>query len=186
MELKNTVDLILSELRYGLNDKVIEQVETAACQIISAKCIACFGVGREGLMMKALAMRLYHLGLNAHVVGDMTTPALGAGDLLFLSAGPGNFSTTQALAITAQDAGSKLLCITATPSGGTPTLSDKVIYLPAQTMATDQNCKTNSVLPMGSLYEGLMFIFFEILVLKLSQNLAVSPELMRSRHTNLE
>ncbi|MFN8450573.1 MAG: hypothetical protein U0521_18795 [Anaerolineae bacterium] len=42
------------------------------------------------MMIKALAMRLMHLGFDTHVVGDVTTPPLGAGDLLIVSAGPGN------------------------------------------------------------------------------------------------
>ena len=40
-----------------------------------------YGQGRTGLVMQALAMRLYHLGLDAHVAGAMTTPPVGAGDL---------------------------------------------------------------------------------------------------------
>jgi len=70
--------------------------------IASAKRIALYGVGREGLMIKAFAMRLYHLGLDAHVVGDMTTPPLGVGDLLVVSAGPGMFSTVAGLVGVAQ------------------------------------------------------------------------------------
>ena len=30
-------------------------------------------------MMKALCMRLMHLGLDAHMVGDMTTPPVARG-----------------------------------------------------------------------------------------------------------
>ena len=32
-----------------------------------------YGCGREGLQMRGLAMRLYHLGLQANMVGDMAT-----------------------------------------------------------------------------------------------------------------
>jgi 6-phospho-3-hexuloisomerase len=65
--------------------------------ILAAKSIAIHGLGREGLQMRGLAMRLAHLGLDAHVVGDMTTPPLGEGDLLVVSAGPGDFATINAL-----------------------------------------------------------------------------------------
>ncbi len=65
--------------------------ETMCTEILAAQRIACYGVGREGLMMKALCMRLMHLGLDAHVVGDMTTPPVGKGDLLLVSAGQDNF-----------------------------------------------------------------------------------------------
>src|SRR5271165_830838 len=74
-----------------------DAAERMGAEILQARRIACYGVGREGLMMKALCMRLMHLGLNAHVVGDMTTPPVGKGDLLLVSAGPGSFSTVLAL-----------------------------------------------------------------------------------------
>lgn len=48
--------------------------------------------------MKSLSMRLYHLGFDASVVGDMNCPPIGPGDVLLLSAGPGYFSTVSALA----------------------------------------------------------------------------------------
>ena len=38
-----------------------------------------------------------------------------------------------------------MLCITATPSGTTPLVSDQVISLPAQTVATDQDDGVNSL-----------------------------------------
>ena len=43
-------------------------------ELAAARRIALHGVGREGLMMRALTMRLFHMGLDAHPVGDMTTP----------------------------------------------------------------------------------------------------------------
>lgn len=49
-------------------------------EIAAARHIVCYGVGREGLMMRALAMRLYHLGLAAHMVGDMSCPPAGPSD----------------------------------------------------------------------------------------------------------
>ena len=40
------------------------------------------GMGRSGLMARALAMRLMHLKLEVFVVGETTTPAIRKGDLL--------------------------------------------------------------------------------------------------------
>ena len=39
---------------------------------------------------------------------------------------------------------------------------------------------------MGSLFEGALFVLFEVMVLKLIRRLQVSPEAMRANHTNLE
>ncbi|GKX35558.1 MAG: hexulose-6-phosphate isomerase [Rhizobiaceae bacterium MnEN-MB40S] len=179
-------DLILAELRPGLSADVLQQIDSLAEALTTAQRIACYGVGREGLMMKALAMRLFHLGLDAHVVGDMTTPAVTTQDLLVVSAGPGHFSTVEALMDVAKKAGAKVICVTAEPDGAVPMKADLVIHLPAQTMAADRGDAATSILPMGSLYEALMFLFFEILVLDLRERMEISPDAMRANHTNLE
>lgn len=179
-------DQVLDELRPGLAPEVLSQIPDLSKMLAKTRRICCYGVGREGLMIKALAMRLYHLGLDAHVVGDMATPPIGAGDTLFVSAGPGTFSTVAALSGIAQNAGAQVICVTAEPSGEIPRSVKKVIHLPAQTMAADQGDAVTSILPMGSLYEALMFLFFELLVLDLRERLDIAPDAMRANHTNLE
>ena len=167
----------------GVDPAALERLVAA---LAGAGRIACYGVGREGLMMRALAMRLYHLGLDAHVVGDMSCPPLGAGDLLLVSAGPGSFSTVQALIGVARGAGARVACVTAQPQGPAPQAADLVLHIPAQTMADDRGAAARSVLPMGSLYEGAQYLAFELLVLALRDRMAVDPLAMRARHTNLE
>ncbi len=162
-----------------------ETADGLCAELESARRIACYGVGREGLMMKGLCMRLMHLGLDAHVVGDMTTPAIGPGDLLLASAGPGRFSTVLALLDVARGAGARTAVITAQPDGEAPRQADVVIELPAQTMADDSGPST-SVLPMGSLYEAVQLLFFDVVSLRLRERLGQGPEEMRLRHTNLE
>jgi len=150
------------------------------------------GVGREGLMMRALCMRLAHLGLPAHCVGDVTAPPAAGGDLLVASAGPGAFSTVDAICGVARGAGARVLLLTARPEGEFPRLqADVVAHLPAQTMADEEEAAAESApsrakLPMGSLYEGAMFVLFEMVVLELTRVLGQSPSQMRARHTNLE
>lgn len=64
-----------------------------------------------------------------------------------------------------------------------------VAYIPAQTMADDKagdGEKERPLLPMGSVYEGAMFVLFEMVVFKLGEILKQSPEDVRARHTNLE
>ena len=63
--------------------------------------------------------------------------------------------------------------------------ADVVIHLPAQTMAHDLQAAT-SILPMGSLYEAVQLIFFDLISIMLRSQTGQSPEQMRQRHTNLE
>lgn len=161
-------------------------VDALIAEISQARRIALYGVGREGLMMKAFAMRLYHLGLDAHVVGDMTTPGLAPGDLLIVSAGPGHFATVSALMGVARSAGARVVCVTAQPDGASARQADLITLLPAQTMADDSGPAAASILPMGSLYEGVQYLFFEVVVLRLRDVLKTTAEAMRANHTNLE
>jgi 6-phospho-3-hexuloisomerase len=160
-------------------------VEGALDMIAKARRIATYGVGREGLQVKGFAMRLFHLGLDASVVGDMTAPAIGKGDLLFVSAGPGYFSTVAGLMGVARQAGAGTLLVTAQPQAKCTGMADFVLHLPAQTMADDRTDQL-SILPMGSLFEGAQYVIFEIMILRLRDRLKVTPEAMRNNHTNLE
>lgn len=174
----------LDEIRGVLDAAAAEEAERLCDEVLRSRRIATYGVGREGLMMRALCMRLMHLGLDAHVVGDMTTPHLGNGDLLIASAGPGDFSTVSALLGVAHQAGARTAVVTAQPDGAAPRAADTVIHLRAQTMADDG--RRASVLPMGSLYEAAMLIFFDIVSIRLRERTGQTREGMRDRHTNLE
>jgi len=162
----------------GLVDRAVEE-------IARARRIALYGVGREGLQIKGFCMRLFHLGRDAAMVGDMTTPHIGDGDLLVVSAGPGYFSTVAALMAVAKRDGARTLVVTAQPDGECARAADLALIVPAQTMADDRGAET-SVLPMGSLYEGAQYVLFEVMILKLRARLGVTPETMRAAHTNLE
>lgn len=87
--------------------------------------------------MKGLTMRLFHAGLDAHSVGEMTCPAVSEGDLLILSCGPGNISMVEALAGVATKAGARVLLFTAEPGQPPAPLADRVVVISAQTMASD-------------------------------------------------
>src|ERR1700722_20020467 len=137
--------------------------------IVAARRIVVFGLGREGLQMRGFAMRLFHMGRDIAVWGDMTTPALGAGDLFIASAGPGDLLTAQTLVEIARKGGARIALVTAQPAGGLAKQGDKL-----------------SVLPMGSLFETAQMIAFELVILRLRPRFNETSETMRARHTNLE
>ena len=184
--LKEYSDKINEEVSAVLSRVDLEQMKTFLDLIQGARRIALYGGGREGLMIRALAMRLFHLGYEVSVVGDMTAPFLTNGDLLILSVGPGYVSTVDALRSVAQRDGATVICLTAQPDGRTVRAADKIVYLPAQTMADDTEGKGSSVLPMGSLYELVLFVFNEIVVLELLKRTGKTFGQARDRHTNLE
>ena len=175
---------VLSELGAVFKNIDEETPRRMTGAILQSRRIACHGVGREGLMMRALAMRLMHLGFDVHVVGDMTAPPLNAGDLLIASAGPGNLQTVITLMSVARNAGARVMLITAQPESKAAQIADDVIVLPAQTMADEG--ETSSVLPMGSVFEMAQLLFFDLIALMLRDQTDQTAEQMRRRHTNLE
>lgn len=178
------LDTALHELGVVAQATSVDDIEQACQAIAAARAIVAYGCGREGLMLRALVMRLHHLGLHVAMQGDMNAPPLGKGDLLLCAAGPGELSTVTALMDVAQNAGARALVITAEPQSPTPARADFRLTIPAQTMARDVG--GTSTLPMGSLFEGAMFLIGEIMVLRLAEILHQTPDAMRARHTNME
>ena len=84
---------VLDELSTILQSVDPRDVTGLARAIRDANRICCYGVGREGLVLKAFAINLHNLGFKAYFVGDTNTPALTTGDLFVVAAGPSYYST---------------------------------------------------------------------------------------------
>jgi 6-phospho-3-hexuloisomerase len=160
------------------------QLDLLSGDLVAAQRIVCYGVGREGLMMAAVAMRLMHAGFRSYVVGEMVTPPVGPGDLFLVSAGPGHFPTIETLLKVAREAGGRTVVITAQPTRAAQMPADVVVHLPAQTMA-DVTAGL-SVLTMGTHYEAALLLFGDLLVLRLLELTHQQREDMYTRYTNMK
>jgi 6-phospho-3-hexuloisomerase len=178
-------EAMITELRTVFTAVKEEEINKLIIQIVQAKRIFTYACGREGLMLKALAMRLHHLGLTVHVVGDMTAAPIGQGDLMLFACGPGYVSTSMALAHIAKEAGAAVVVMTANMDGEILQYSDHTVHIPAQTMLVKEN-EVQSLQPMGCLFEQAQLLVQEYIVLKLIDELKVSESDMRKNHTNLE
>ena len=74
-----------------------------------------------------------------------------------------------------------MLLLTAQPETGSSVKHANVVaYVHAETMADDKEDgsgeKSRRLMPMGSVYEGAMFVLFEMVVYKLGEVLGVSSE----------
>eukprot|EP01023_Acetabularia_acetabulum_P012186 TRINITY_DN15694_c0_g2_i2.p1 TRINITY_DN15694_c0_g2~~TRINITY_DN15694_c0_g2_i2.p1 ORF type:complete len:267 (+),score=25.64 TRINITY_DN15694_c0_g2_i2:92-802(+) len=163
-----------------------DKMEEFLSMVMQANNICCLGVGREGLCMQGLAMRLFHLGLKCSYVGEMTAACLGAGDLLIVSAGPGFFPSVDAIATVAKNAGAKVLLFTSLQDSKMCNYANCTILIPARTMAEVEDEEYQSVLQLGSAYELALWTTFDILALLLQNRMNISDDQMSSRHTNME
>jgi 6-phospho-3-hexuloisomerase len=177
---------ILEDIGGPLRRMDARQIDALVDVIVTAKRVVLYGCGREGLQMRGLAMRLYHACLDVGVIGEMNCPPVGPGDLFFASSGPGELSTVLALMGQARKAGARIAIVTAEANGSAARQADIVVTIPAQTMASDMTGASSSILPMGSVFEGALFVLFELVVHKVLAARGVTFEALRARHTNLE
>ena len=83
------METIIKELDQSSKTIKPEQITDLIQKIKNHKRIFVYGTGRSGLMLKALAMRLMQMGLDAYVVGETTTPSVQEGDLLIVASASG-------------------------------------------------------------------------------------------------
>ena len=181
----------LDEVAAAVKSVPGDLLDRFADELVAARRIACYAGGREGLVLRGLVMRLFHAGLDAHYAGEMTCPAVGPGDVVVLSCGPGRISTVEALAGVAHRDGARVVCFTAQPQEPPADRADLVVPVRAQTMADDlrggsESVHGGTVLPMGSAYEIAMFVLVDLITNRVRERRGESTEEMRSRHTNLE
>jgi 6-phospho-3-hexuloisomerase len=178
---------ILDEIDFVLSSVDMQEVDALVNAIVTSHTVFVYGLGREGLVMKSFAMRLAHLGVPTGVVGDMTTPPIGQGDLFLVSCGPGYLATVDALVGVAGNAGARVAMITAQPAAALPRRADQLLVLPAQTMAQREPSQgSQGSQAMGSAFEQALWILFDAVVPTLQARLHQTAEQMRARHTNLE
>jgi len=183
--LTERIDLILDE-----NRAVLSQMERAPIQklidaIVQAEQVFVYGQGRTGHVSRAFAVRLMHLGLRVHFVGETTTPPITPRDLCILNSGTGETRFVYHVAVAAKEAGARLATITAHPQARIGRLADIVVHVPAPTKGQSFG-PSASRQPAGSLFEQASMIILEAIVLMLIDRLEASPSSMLERHANIE
>ena len=170
------------------------EVERLLERIAGAKRVFLAGAGRSGLAVRAFAMRLMHLGLEAHVLGEVTTPAIAAGDLLVVGSGSGETASLAAAARKARSLGAEVALLTIHPDSTIGRESAAVVRIPAVTpkaaaaaaAAVAAEGTVQSIQPMGSLFEQALWLLFDTLVMALMERSGTDASRMFARHANLE
>src|SRR3954447_16393058 len=120
-------DRALQEITEAVRSVPGDEIRGMVDDLLSARRIACYAGGREGLVMRGLVMRLFHAGLDVHYVGDMTTPAVGPGDLEVLSCRPGRIPMVEGVAGVASRDGARVLYLAAQPHIPPAGQADRVV-----------------------------------------------------------
>ncbi len=177
------IEQIQNEVMTCLSQVSAVSLSQVGRQIDAADRIFVAGIGRSGLCMRALAMRLMHLGKTAFVVGETTTPSITADNLLVLGSGSGSTPSLLSIAEQARRVGATILLFTTDGASPMADLADHIVVIPAPSI---NRVAASTIQPMGSLFEQCLLILCDTLIAGLMQHLRVDAVQMRQRHANLE
>jgi len=136
----------------------------------------CSGQGRSGLVAQMAAMRLMHVGFDAHAVGEATAPAIGSGDGLVMISGSGETPVTLHITRLARDYGAHVLAVTTRADSTLARHAHAVIQVP--TTVTGQFG--------GTLFEQSALLLLDAVMLEITAGDPRAYAAMRARHTNLQ
>ncbi|MET4159585.1 6-phospho-3-hexuloisomerase [Agromyces sp. PvR057] len=142
------------------------------------------GAGRSGLALRMTAMRLMHLGLPVHVVGEVTAPAIQAGDLLLTASGSGTTDGIVRAAQVATSVGARIAAITTAPESPLAELSTALIVVPAAGKLDRSGAASAQY--AGSLFEQAVVIVGDAVFDALWQRSGATAAELWPRHANLE
>ncbi len=188
--IQEIVDNVLS-VTEELDSKNIEDM-TELLQ--TSKNVFVMGLGRSGLVARAFAMRLMHLGISVYVVGETTTPALSSKDCLLAISGSGETFSIISAANIAHKRGTKIIAVTSYVDSTLGEMADLVVHIKGRTkidseknyITRQMNGKHQSLSPMGTLFEVTSLIFLDSLIAQLMLEMEITEEDMKARHTVIE
>ena len=160
------------------------ELNLAAETLRDARRIFTLGAGRSGIALNMTAMRLMHLGLTVHVVGEATAPAIETGDVLLVASGSGTTTGIVSAARTAHEVGAKTVAITADATSVIADLADVAVIVPAARKLDRDS--TASAQYAGSLFEQSVAIIGDALFHALWKASGQTADELWPRHSNLE
>ena len=146
------------------------------------KHIFVYGAGRSGLVAKAFAIRLRHLGFQAFVIGETITIPVQKGDLVVIVSGSGETIPAIMTAEIAHNLKAKVISITGKKNSDIARYADITLYLPA----TCNEEERKRYAPLGTLFEASVWILLDGIVADLLDSKNETEETMRKRHATLE
>lgn len=184
MTARDYSQLVAREICDALSRTDDEQVETLLDMIEDAGTIFVGGAGRSLMMMQAFAMRLMHIGFNSYVVGETTTPAVVADDLLIAGSGSGQTRITLALVEAAAARGARTAVITGHPDSPIAQAADHCVHIHAPVVFVNSERPTHQ--PPGTLFEQCLLAQCDAMILQLMHRRGQTEEIIRHRHTKFE
>ena len=175
--------IVLRELDNSLSTVSESEISVFCKEICPNKRIFCDATGRSRFQIAGFSMRLAQMGYSVQLIGESTSTAVRANDILLVCSASGNTPAVVRHAQAARQLGCRVLVITASENSALAELSDARIILKA---ASKKGGSELSIQPMGSLFEQSAGLLFDLLVLQIMSEYKISPARMIENHSNME
>ena len=117
-------------------------------------------------------------------MGETTTPAITASDLLVIASSSGETTQLVQFAATASDVGATIWLWSTGTDSTIARQSQFVTLLAGKSKFADADTATKQ--PMGSLFEQSVWLFGDIFTMDYMQRYQITESFMKARHSNLE
>jgi 6-phospho-3-hexuloisomerase len=194
MILNQAIEEIMDNVMAVSDETNEESVNEMMDILTSSKNVFVIGQGRSGLVARAFAMRLMHLGIGVYVVGETITPAIDDDDCLLAISGSGETSYIISTAKIAKMRDAKIVAVTSYSESTLGKMSDLVIHIKGRTKVDSEknyikrqmDGKHLSLSPLGTLFEVSTLIFLDALIAQLMDKMGKTEDDLKKRHTVLE
>lgn len=176
------VDVVLTELTDVVARVSRAELGGLAGRLDAGERVFVAGEGRSGFTARAFAMRLMHLGLCVHVVGESTTPSIGAGDVVVGLSASGTTASTLRVAEQAVTAGATVHAVTADPGSPLAGRAEVVVTVPATTDRAAGRGETVQLL--SSLFDQAAYVVLDVVCLDLAHGRGVDDAAAKDRHAD--
>ncbi|MEM1760338.1 MAG: 6-phospho-3-hexuloisomerase, partial [Desulfurococcaceae archaeon] len=168
----NVVDSISDEEKDRFIELLINTYHKKARVLVT-------GAGRSGLVGKAFAMRLLHLGFPVYVLGETIVPSITKGDVVIAISGSGRTKLVVAAAEAAKTVGAIVVALTSYYDSPLGKISDLIVRIPGRTkIAEEEDFFARQIIgiheslaPLGTLFEDAAMIFLDGIVAELMEKL---------------
>ena len=184
--MSSSLEKVIAEISHAINETHLEGYSEFLDIIKNdGSKIVCTGAGRVGLAMRGFAMRLNHLGIDAHFLGETIVPHTGPGDLLIVGSGSGSTGSILKLVEIAKSKGLRIALVTSAKSSPMRSLADASVDLNTPSKSSETS-RVLSIQPMTTLFEQTLSIFLDSVVLDLMEKFGETTESMWSRYNAIE
>ena len=175
----NFIQLKINEILDKISQKDIARIKNL---FFNSNHIFVYGAGRSGLVAKAFAIRLVHLGFQTFVIGETITQPVQEGDLVIIVSGSGETIPAVMTAEISHNLGANVISITAKKKSEIAKFADVTLFISVD----NKDVERIQYAPLGTLFEASVWILLDAIIADLLHSKNETEDNMRKRHATLE